>query len=85
MENKIDKLLLQSIDRDIEIILDNQIEIKFSFDLYELCFHVYKDVWSPLIGKKGLECFHERKRTLTNLRLSCIVMIFLRELLLEMH
>ena len=85
MENKIDKLLLESIDRDIDIILDNQVEIKFSFDLYGLCFHVYKDVWSPLVGKEGLECFHERKTTFTNLRLSCIVMIFLGELLLEMH
>ena len=38
----------------IEIILDNQVEIKFSFDSYKRGFHIYKDVWSPLISEEGL-------------------------------
>ena len=54
MEKKVNKLLLESIDRDIEIILDNQVEIKFSFDSYKRGFHIYKDVWSPLISEEGL-------------------------------
>ena len=62
MENKIGKLLLEPIDRDIEIILDNQVEIKFPFDLYGLCFHVYKDVWSPLIGKRGIGMFSWKEK-----------------------
>ena len=53
-KKKMNKLLLESIDRDIEIILDNQVEIKFSFDSYERGFHIYKDVWSPLISEEGL-------------------------------
>ena len=44
MENKINKLLLESIDRDIEIILDDQVGIKFSIDSYVRGFHVYKNV-----------------------------------------
>ena len=53
-KKKMNKLLLESIDRDIEIILDNQVEIKFSFDSYKRGFHIYKDVWSPLISEEGL-------------------------------
>ena len=58
MENKMNKLLLESIDRDIEIIMDDQVEIKFSFDSSVRVFHVCKDVCSPLVGEEGLECFH---------------------------
>ena len=54
--------MLESIDQDIEIIMDNQIEIIFSFHSYVHGFHVYKDVWSPLIDEKGLECFHENEK-----------------------
>ena len=58
---KNEKLLLESINQDIEVILDNQIEITFSFHSYVHGFHVYKDVWPPLIDKKGLEYFHEKE------------------------
>lgn len=54
MENKIDKLLLDWSGRRTEIILDNQVEAKFSFDLHVRGFHVYKDVWSPLTGEERL-------------------------------
>lgn len=54
MENKIDKLLLDWSGRRTEIILDNQVEAKFSFDLLVRGFHVYKDVWSPLTGEERL-------------------------------
>ena len=34
-KHKVNKLLLlESTDRETKIILDNQVEIKFSFDLY---------------------------------------------------
>ena len=55
------KPLLESIDQDIEVALDNQIEITFSFHLYFHGFHVYRDVWSPLVDGKGLECSYEKK------------------------
>ena len=54
MENKIDKLLLDWSGRRTEIILDNQVEAKFSFDLHVRGLHVYKDVWSPLTGEERL-------------------------------
>ena len=85
MEKKMNKLLLESIDRDIEIILDNQVEIKFSFDSYVRGFYVYKDVWYPFNGEKGLECFHEKGKKHTRLRLPCTVMIFHGEILLDMY
>ena len=61
MENKINKLFLESINQNIETILDNQIKIKLFFDSYVRGFHVYKDVWSSLIGEEVLECFHEKE------------------------
>ena len=61
MENKTNKLLLKLIDRDIELILDNQAEIKFSFDLYVDGFQDYKDVWSLHFCKEGLECSHKKE------------------------
>ena len=69
----------------IEIILDNQVEIKFSFDSYVRGFYVYKDVWYPFNGEKGLECFHEKGKKHTRLRLPCTVMIFHGEILLDMY
>ena len=84
-KKKMNKLLLESIDRDIEIILDNQVEIKFSFDSYVRGFYVYKDVWYPLNGEKGLECFHEKGKRHKRLRLPCTVMIFHGEILLDMY
>ena len=84
-KKKMNKLLLESIDRDIEIILDNQVEIKFSFDSYVRGFYVYKDVWYPFNGEKGLECFHEKGKKHTRLRLPCTVMIFHGEILLDMY
>lgn len=84
MENKIDKLLLDWSGRRTEIILDNQVEAKFSFDLHVRGFHVYKDVWSPLTGEERLVWFHEKENKTYEFRLPCIVMIFLEELLLDM-
>ena len=52
-KKKMNKLLLESIDRDIEIILDNQVEIKFSFDSYKRGFHIYKDVRIVMFPWKG--------------------------------
>ena len=87
---KINKLLLELMNGDIKLILDNHVEREFSFDWYVRDFHVYKDVWSPLIGEEGLECLYwnvyiKRKTNQTNLLLPCIVMIFLGELLLDMY
>ena len=62
MENKSNKLLLESIDRDIEIILDNQVKIKLYFDSHVRGFYVYKDLWSSLIDEKGFKCFHEKEK-----------------------
>ena len=62
-KKKMNKLLLESIDRDIEIILDNQVEIKFSFDSYKRGFHIYKDVRIVMFPWKGKHNKH------TNLQL----------------
>ena len=61
MENKISKLLLESIDWNIEIVLDNIAEIKFSSDSYVRDFHVYIDVLCPIVREEGSECFHEKE------------------------
>ena len=38
----------------------NRNHVKFSFDSYVRGYHVYKDVWSPLIGEECFECRYEK-------------------------
>ena len=71
MENKIDKLLLDSSGRRTEIILDNQVEAKFAFDLHVRGFHVYKDVFLPLLEKRDWYVFMKRETKHTNF--DCLV------------
>ena len=60
----------------IEIILDNQDEMKFSFDLYVRGFYVYKDVWSPLIGEEGFKRSHEKE----NKTYECATVVYRNDL-----
>ena len=50
-----------SIDKDIEIIIDNQSATKFFLDSYVCSFHIYKEVWFLPIGEEILECSNEKE------------------------
>ena len=50
-------ILIKSIDKEIEIVTDNQFK-KFC---YVHGFHVHQIVWSIIIGEENLECRHEEK------------------------
>ena len=39
----------------------DQVERKFSLDSYVRGFHVYKGVWSTLLGEEELRCFHKKE------------------------
>ena len=52
------KVLLSSVENRIEIFIGNRF-CEFSFHCYARGFHVYKDVWSPLIGEEHLDCKHK--------------------------
>ena len=47
-------------DKEIEIVINNQF-IRCCFESYVRGFHVYKTVWSPIIGEENLQCRHEQK------------------------
>ena len=79
MENKFNKLLLESIDRDIEIILDKQVETNFPLICAYLIFMFTKTFGHLLLPKRDWNVSMKRKTKHTNLRLPCIVMIFLGE------
>ena len=51
--------LMNSIDKEIDIVIDNHFT-QSCFESYVLGFHVYKTVWSPLIGEENLKCRHEQ-------------------------
>ena len=53
-------ILIKSIDKEIEIIIDNRFT-KFCFESYLRGFCVYQTVWSPSIGEENLACRHEGK------------------------
>ena len=52
-------ILMKSIDEEIDIVIDNHFT-QSCFESYVRGFHVYKTVWSPLIGEENLKCRHEQ-------------------------
>ena len=53
-------ILMKSIDKEIEIVIDNQFT-NFRLEPYVRGFHVYQTGWSPIFGEENLECRHEEK------------------------
>ena len=49
---------MKSIDKEIDVVIDNHFT-QSCFESYVCGFHVYKTVWSPLIGEENLKCRHE--------------------------
>ena len=57
--NEVYNILMKSIDKEIDIVIDNHFT-QSCFESYVRGFHVYKTVWSPLIGEENLKCRHEQ-------------------------
>ena len=56
-------MLVSLPEKEIEIVIGHCFK-EFSFDSYVRGFHVYKDIWSPLIGEDPLDCCHEKETIL---------------------